>query len=132
MPLTPGQSFLDCGLNFIFYQHGSDLGMIFSVNASTVLHFFHFNISLSTCLMILLVSKDLLLFVNLSPFMYILEGMRPTSTMVIFSHLKLQQNGVCMLDDVAACRSPWAGNAAAIREVSSGAKSHPGHTKGNL
>lgn len=89
MPLTPGQSFLDCGLNFIFYQHGSDLGMIFSVNASTVLHFFHFSFHLPYDF----ISKDLLLFVNLSPFMYILEGMRPTSTMIIFNHLKLQQNG---------------------------------------
>lgn len=56
--------------------------------------------------------------------MYILEGMRPTSTMIIFSHLKLQQHGVCMLGEVAAWRSPWAGETAAIREVSCGAKSH--------
>lgn len=52
--------------------------------------------------MTLLVSKDLL-FVNLSPFMYMWEGMRPTSTMITVCHLKLAQNGCVQPDEAAAC-----------------------------
>lgn len=72
--------------------------------------------------MILLVSKDLLLFVNLSPFMYILEGLRPTSTMIIVSHLKLAQNG-CLHARRSCCVRSRAGDAAAVR-----ASVVPGHT----
>lgn len=59
--------------------------MIFFVNASTVLHFlFHFkHLFTANPLPYDFIGKDLLSFVTSSPFMYILEGMRPISTMTI-------------------------------------------------
>lgn len=59
--------------------------------------------------------------------MYILEGMRPVSTMVISAHMKLQPSSVCMLCETAcvgphrrpereSAWRPWVGDTAAIRE----------------
>ena len=58
-PWTHGHSSLQRGFNLNFYQHGSDLSMIF-VWMLALFCIFSFWIALSTCLMILLVSKDLL------------------------------------------------------------------------
>lgn len=58
--------------------------MIFFVNASTVLHFlFHFkHLFTANPLPYDFIGKDLLSVIS-SPFMYILEGMRPISTTII-------------------------------------------------
>lgn len=121
--------FLDCGLNFNLYQHGSDFSMIFSVNASTILHFFILNISLSTCLMILLVSKDLLLCHHLCIFWKVWD---PQAQWSFFFTWNVSRLDICMLYE-AAVWSPWAGDAAAIRERLVVVPSHTRVTqKGNL
>lgn len=69
--------------------------MIFFVNASTVLHFFpvlNVSIFISSPLPYEFVGKVGPAIVNLSLFLYILEGMTSTSTMIIFIRLKLEQN----------------------------------------
>lgn len=89
----------------------------------------HFSLSTfnPSALLILLVSKDLLLFINLSPLMYILEGMQPVNTMIISIHMKLQQSSVCMLYEIACVGAqgmpemdsswlPWVDDTADIRE----------------
>lgn len=89
----------------------------------------HFSFHLQPLCLIDLIGKreDLLLFVNLSSFMYILEGKRPVSTMIISIHMKLQQSSVCMLYEVACVGPhrmpevdsswlPWGDDTAAIRE----------------
>lgn len=76
--------------------------------------------------------------------MYILEGKRPVSTMIISIHMKLQQSSVCMLYEVACVGPhrvpevdsswlPWGDDTAAIRERWAVAPSHISFTeKGNL
>ena len=89
----------------------------------------HFSLSTfnPSALLTLLVSKDLLLFVNLSPLMHIIEGMQPVNTMIISIHMKLQQSSVCMLYEVVCVGAQgmpemdsswlsWVDDIAAIRE----------------
>ena len=76
--------------------------------------------------------------------MYILEGMRPVSAMVISIHMKLQQSSVCMLYETAcvgphrmpereSAWRPWVDDTAAIRERWAVAPSHISFTEnGNL
>lgn len=69
--------------------------MVFFVNARTILHFspiLNVSISISSPLPYEFVGKVGPAFVNLSPFLYILEGRTSTSTMIIFIRLKLEQN----------------------------------------
>jgi len=80
---------------FIFIDYGSDLSMVFFVNASTILHFspiLNVSIAISSPLPYEFVGKVGPAFVNLSLFLYILEGRTSTSTMIIFIRLKLEQN----------------------------------------
>ena len=69
----------------------------------------------------------LLLFINLSPLMYILEGMQPVNTMIISIHMKLQQSSVCMFYEIACVGAqgmpemdhswlPWVDDTADIRD----------------
>ena len=87
----------------------------------------HFSFHLQPLCLIDFIGKQRPAFVNLSSFMYILEGMRPVSTMIISIHMKLQQSSVCMLYEVACVGPhrmpemdsswlPWVDDTAAIRE----------------
>lgn len=111
----------------MFNQYGSDLRMIFFVNANTILQFFffyfkHFSFHCRPPALRFYWKARTCYYLFLPSFMYILEGMRPTSTMIIFVW-NFSRIGICMLYEVASVRAhgmpemnisllPWADDAA--------------------